>query len=78
MLALGTFASLFLKNLRSCAHDNCTTTSLFAIAGKTVIGMPILWLQIAAAVCLLLDYSEAAALELRSRRGTPAEPPPGG
>lgn len=65
----------FLVQLRICAGQSCTTADTLRIAWRTITAERHLWLVLAAAVCLLLDYSELAVLQLRSRRGIPADPP---
>lgn len=76
LLSAGTFSSLFLLSVQQCAQANCTAVTLFTIAGQIMLRARVLWLQIGAAVCLLLDYSEWAVLQLRSGIGHPDDPPP--
>ncbi|MGA7522216.1 MAG: hypothetical protein WBW84_07020 [Acidobacteriaceae bacterium] len=56
-LLSGTYISSFLSILESCVHGGCTTTNPFSLAWGTLIGMPTLWLLLAAAISLLLDFT---------------------
>lgn len=64
----------FLVQLRFCAGQPCTTADTLRIAWRTITLERHLWLVLTAAVCLLLDYSELAILQLRSRRAASADP----
>lgn len=77
LLLSGSWFAAFLLRLRVCVQQPCTTIDLLRVAWQTMIGETQLWLVLAVAVCLLLDYSELAVQQLRSRRGSPADSPPG-
>ena len=68
LLLSGSWFAAFLLRLRVCAQQSCTTVDLLHIAGQTIAREPRLWLLLAPAVCLLLDYSDVAVQQLRSRR----------
>lgn len=74
LLLSGSWFAAFLLLLGGCAGQSCTTVDTLRIAGETIRKEPFLWLQIAAAVCLTLDYSELAVLQLRSRRAASTAP----
>ena len=75
LLLSGSWFAGFLRGLGVCVKQSCTTTDTLRIAGQAIARDPWLWLQIAAAVCLTLDYSELAVLQLRSQREASADPP---
>ena len=64
----------FLVQLHRCAAQSCTTADTLRIGWRTITLERHLWLVLAAAFCLLLDYSELAVLQLRSRRAVSAGP----
>lgn len=78
LLLSGSWFAGFLERLHACLRQPCTTVDTLRIAGQTVIREPYLWLQIAAAVCLTLDYSNMAVEKLRASRESAAGPPPPG
>ena len=76
LLLSGSWFAAFLLRLRVCTQQPCTTVGLLHIALQTIAREPRLWLLLAVAVCLLLDYTDVAVLELRSRREASAGGPP--
>lgn len=75
LLLSGGWLCEFLVRLHICLRQPCSTIDTLRIAGQTITGEAHLWMMLTAAVCLLLDYSEVAVENLRSRRGPPADPP---
>lgn len=66
----------FLVQLHICAQQSCTTVDTLWIAWRTISVERHLWLVLAAAVCLLLDYSDVAVEKLRASRQSAADPGP--
>ena len=67
----------FLVHLQICAGQSCTTVDTLRIAWRTITLERHLWLVLAAAVCLLLDYSDVAVEKLRATRQSAANSRPG-